>query len=74
MRGIHGVLIDGPDEIDAAWFVGKHTVGITAGASAPEILVKRVVERIRSLESANVVELNGVDEAVSFPLPKELLA
>jgi 4-hydroxy-3-methylbut-2-enyl diphosphate reductase len=71
-RGIDGYLIDGPDEIDAAWLDGKQNVGITAGASAPEILVSRVVERIRELSGASVSQLAGVEEGVSFPLPREL--
>jgi 4-hydroxy-3-methylbut-2-enyl diphosphate reductase len=72
-RGIDGYLIDGPDEINMAWFVGKQNVGITAGASAPEILVRRVVERIRELVGGDVMEGKGLEEGVSFPLPKELL-
>lgn len=71
-RGIDGYLVDGPDEIDAAWLAGKKNVGITAGASAPEILVSRVVDRIRSLSGASVAQLAGVEEGVSFALPKEL--
>jgi len=71
-RGIDGYLVDGPDEIDAAWLLGKHNVGITAGASAPEILVSRVVDRIRALSGASVAQLAGVEEGVSFALPKEL--
>jgi 4-hydroxy-3-methylbut-2-en-1-yl diphosphate reductase len=71
-RGIDGYLVDGPDEIDPAWLDGKQNVGITAGASAPEILVSRVVERIRELSGASVSQLAGVEEGVSFPLPREL--
>lgn len=72
-RGIDACLIDGPEEIDAAWFAGKQNVGISAGASAPEILVLRVVERIKQLTGASVAQLAGVEEGVSFPLPKELV-
>jgi 4-hydroxy-3-methylbut-2-enyl diphosphate reductase len=71
-RGIDGYLVDGPDEIDPGWLAGKTRVGVTAGASAPEILVRRVVDRIRSLTGAEVGSLEGVDEGVSFPLPKGL--
>ncbi|MCB4361254.1 4-hydroxy-3-methylbut-2-enyl diphosphate reductase [Quatrionicoccus australiensis] len=71
-RGIDGYLVDGPDEVDPVWLVGKKNVGITAGASAPEILVSRVVDRIRSLSGATVAQLAGVEEGVSFALPKEL--
>jgi 4-hydroxy-3-methylbut-2-en-1-yl diphosphate reductase len=71
-RGIDSFLIDGPDEVDVAWFVGKHRVGITAGASAPAILVRRVVDRISQITDARVVQLAGVEESVVFPLPKDL--
>lgn len=71
-RGIDGYLVDGPDEIEPAWLAGKTRIGITAGASAPEILVERVVGRIRSLTGAEVGQLSGVEEGVYFPLPKEL--
>ena len=71
-RGIDGYLIDGPEEIDPAWLIGKVRVGVSAGASAPEILVSRVVDRIRELTGASVSQLAGVEEGVSFPLPREL--
>ena len=71
-RGIDGYLIDGPEEIDPAWLQGKRRIGVTAGASAPEILVGRVVDRIRELTGAEVGQLAGVEEGVSFPLPKGL--
>jgi len=72
-RGVDAYLIDGADEIQTAWLDGKRKVGVTAGASAPEILVQRVLDRIQSLASAEVHQLAGVEEGVSFPLPKELL-
>lgn len=71
-RGVDGYLIDGPDEIEAGWLVGKRKIGVTAGASAPEILVKRVVDRISLLTGAQISQAIGVEENVSFPLPKEL--
>ena len=71
-RGIDGYLVDGPGEIEPAWLHGKRTIGVTAGASAPEILVQRVVDRIRSLTDAEVGQLAGVEEGVAFPLPKGL--
>ena len=71
-RGVDAHLVDGADEIDPLWLEGKTRVGITAGASAPEILVERVVDHIRQLTSARVEQLAGVEEGVSFPLPKEL--
>jgi 4-hydroxy-3-methylbut-2-enyl diphosphate reductase len=71
-RGIESYLVDGPEEISPDWLVGKKKVGVTAGASAPEILVQRVVDRISLLAGAEVLQLAGVEEGVSFPLPKEL--
>ncbi len=71
-RGIDGYLIDGPEEIVPAWLQGKQRIGVTAGASAPEILVQRVIDRIRELTGAEVGQLAGVEEGVSFPLPKGL--
>lgn len=71
--GIEAYLVDGPDEIAATWLAGKNKIGVTAGASAPEILVQRVVDRISALVPAEIVQLAGVEEGVSFPLPKELL-
>ena len=71
-RGVAGYLIDGPEEIDPAWLAGRRRIGVSAGASAPEILVKRVVDRISLLTGAEVSQATGVEEGVSFPLPKEL--
>ena len=71
-RGISAYLLDGPDEIMPAWLEGKTKIGISAGASAPEILVRQVVDRIVGLTGAEVKQLVGVEENVSFPLPKEL--
>ena len=71
-RGVAGYLIDGPEEIDPSWLGGKQRIGVTAGASAPEIVVRRVVDRISLLTGAVVAQAIGVEEGVSFPLPKEL--
>jgi len=71
-RGVSAYLVDGAEEIDAAWLSGKQRVGVTAGASAPEILVERVVERIQGLSNAQIIQREVVEEGVSFPLPKEL--
>ena len=72
-RGVEAYLIDGPDEIQVSWLEGKGNIGLTAGASAPEILVQRVIDRIRQLTNAEVKQLPGAEENVSFPLPKGLL-
>jgi 4-hydroxy-3-methylbut-2-enyl diphosphate reductase len=71
--GIPAYLVDGADQIDAAWLSGNARVGVTAGASAPEVLVNGVVERLEALGAGSIETLNGVAENVYFPLPKELL-
>jgi 4-hydroxy-3-methylbut-2-en-1-yl diphosphate reductase len=65
-------LVDNADELQADWLQGKQQIGITAGASAPEVLVQNVIERLRQMGNATVQELHGVDENVIFPLPKAL--
>lgn len=68
-QGVPSYLINGPEEIDPAWLEGKDKVGITSGASTPEVLVESV---IRALAPEKVVMLRGVEEDVAFTLPKEL--
>lgn len=65
-------LIDGPESIEPAWLEGKQTIGITAGASAPEVLVQDVIHRLKELGALSVRKITGIEENVSFPLPKEL--
>ncbi len=72
-EGVPAYLIDGPADIDPVWLVGKTAIGVTAGASAPEVLVQGVVERLRVLGDAKLISLAGIDESVVFPLPKELI-
>jgi 4-hydroxy-3-methylbut-2-enyl diphosphate reductase len=72
-RGIEAWMVDRADDLKAEWLVGKTRVGVTAGASAPEVLVKEVVERLRELGAGSVEELSGTPENVSFPLPKSLV-
>ena len=71
-RGIPGYLVDDADGIDAEWIAGKARIGVTAGASAPELLVQQVVERLRELSGGEVISLDGIEERVKFQLPKEL--
>jgi 4-hydroxy-3-methylbut-2-en-1-yl diphosphate reductase len=71
-RGIEAYLVDAADEIEDAWLVGKSRIGVTAGASAPEVLVRQVVSRLQAVAGVTVEQLVGVEEGVSFPLPKEL--
>ena len=68
-EGVPSYLINGPEEIDPSWLKGKEKVGVTSGASTPEVLVESVV---RALEPEIVTMLEGADEDVSFTLPKEL--
>jgi 4-hydroxy-3-methylbut-2-enyl diphosphate reductase len=65
-------LIDGPEDIDPAWLAGKPRIGITAGASAPEVLVQAVVMRLQALGADAPVEMTGRAEHITFSLPKEL--
>jgi 4-hydroxy-3-methylbut-2-enyl diphosphate reductase len=65
-------LIDGPDDIDPAWLAGKPRIGITAGASAPEVLVRAVVTRLQALGADAPVEMTGRAEHITFSLPREL--
>jgi len=70
--GIPGHLIDGPEDLQREWFEGKQVVGVTAGASAPEVLVERVVARIREWGGTAPVDVLGQPENVVFSLPREL--
>jgi 4-hydroxy-3-methylbut-2-enyl diphosphate reductase len=71
-KGAAAYLIDNADAIDPAWLEGRRRVGITAGASAPELLVQQVVERLKQLGAVSVRTLPGVIETVQFPMPKGL--
>jgi 4-hydroxy-3-methylbut-2-enyl diphosphate reductase len=72
--GVTGYLVDGPNELHQEWFEGKERVGVTAGASAPEVLVQQVIERLRSWGGELPTELKGIEETVVFGLPKLLRA
>jgi 4-hydroxy-3-methylbut-2-enyl diphosphate reductase len=72
-RGIEAYLIDGAGDINPAWLAGKTAIGVTAGASAPEVLVRQVVTRLQELGGTLVEELKGRPESVVFSLPKTLL-
>jgi 4-hydroxy-3-methylbut-2-enyl diphosphate reductase len=67
-------LVDKAAEIDPAWLAGARRVGVTAGASAPEVLVREVIERLRALGAQSVRELDGIEERVTFPLPRNIAA
>jgi 4-hydroxy-3-methylbut-2-enyl diphosphate reductase len=70
--GVPGYLIDGPADLRAEWFVGKRAVGLTAGASAPELLVRQVIEQLAHWGGEAPREIVGREESVFFPLPREL--
>lgn len=71
-EGVEAHLIDGAGEIDPAWIEGRARIGVTAGASAPDVLVRGVLERLRELGAGGVRELHGEPEDMVFALPKEL--
>ncbi|WP_255753530.1 4-hydroxy-3-methylbut-2-enyl diphosphate reductase [Massilia sp. erpn] len=71
-KGTPAYMVDNAAQIDAAWLEGRQRVGVTAGASAPEVLVQAVIDRLKELGAKSVRPLDGVQEAVTFPLPKGL--
>lgn len=71
-NGKPGYLVDGPEDLQPEWFEGKQAVGVTAGASAPELLVQRVVARLREWGGQGAEEVVGREESVVFALPREL--
>lgn len=71
--GVPAHLIDNAAQIDPSWLSGRRRIGVTAGASAPEVLVDAVVARLRELGAASIRMLEGTPENVNFPLPKELV-
>ena len=70
--GTPSYMVDHADELQAAWFDGKQRIGLTAGASAPDILVQQVITRLRALGAVSVRTLDGIQETIKFPLPKGL--
>jgi len=71
-QGIRAYMIDGPEDIRREWLMGVHRLGLTAGASAPELLVQRIVGRLREWGASLVEESPGQAENVSFPVPRDL--
>ena len=71
-KGTPAHMIDNASQIDPAWLEGRQRIGVTAGASAPEVLVKAVIDRLKELGARSVRSLEGVEEHVTFPLPKGL--
>ena len=70
--GVPAYLVDSAAELKPEWLQGKLHVGVSAGASAPEVLVGEVVARLQALGAQQVQELSGIEENVVFPLPKAL--
>ena len=72
--GTESYMVDSAEELQAEWFNGRQRVGLTAGASAPEILVRQVIDRIKALGAVSVRKMDGIQETIKFPLPKGLKA
>ena len=70
--GTASYMVDSAEELQSEWFEGRQRVGLTAGASAPEILVRQVIDRIKALGAVSVRKMAGIEETVKFPLPKGL--
>ncbi|MFM9971897.1 MAG: 4-hydroxy-3-methylbut-2-enyl diphosphate reductase, partial [Burkholderiales bacterium] len=73
-RGTQAYMVDNASQIQPEWLRDKHRVGVTAGASAPEILVEEVIARLKELGASRVTQIAGIEENVSFALPKGLSA
>jgi len=70
--GTESYMVDSADELKPEWFEGKTRVGLTAGASAPEVLVREVIDRVKALGAVSVRKMDGIEETLKFPLPKGL--
>ncbi len=70
--GVETFMVDNAGELKIAWLEGKRHIGVTAGASAPEVLVEEVIARLKQMGARNVRELSGSPETIVFPIPKEL--
>ncbi|MBX9964559.1 MAG: 4-hydroxy-3-methylbut-2-enyl diphosphate reductase [Burkholderiales bacterium] len=70
--GVVSYMVDNAAELDPAWVAGKQRIGVTAGASAPEVLVQDVIARLKSFGATEVEEVSGIVEDVTFPIPKAL--
>jgi 4-hydroxy-3-methylbut-2-enyl diphosphate reductase len=71
-KGVPAYMVDNASQIQPAWLEGKRRIGVTAGASAPEVLVQAVIDRLKECGAASVRTLEGAEEHVTFPLPKGL--
>ncbi len=71
-RGVEAYMVDNAEQLRPEWIAGRRRIGVTAGASAPEVLVQAVISKLKDLGAARVVQLAGTEENVTFPLPKGL--
>ena len=71
-QGVPGYLLDSPDQIEDSWLEGKQRIGVTAGASAPEVLVQQVIDHLKARGAGSVDEQAGREETITFALPREL--
>ncbi len=71
-QGVPAYMVDRAEELQPEWLAGKSRIGVTAGASAPEVLVRQLLQRLRALGASEVCNLEGIAEKVAFPLPKAL--
>jgi 4-hydroxy-3-methylbut-2-enyl diphosphate reductase len=71
-KGVVAYMVDNASQIDPAWLDGKNRIGVTAGASAPEVLVQAVIDQLKAYGAKSVRPLEGAQENVTFPLPKGL--
>jgi 4-hydroxy-3-methylbut-2-enyl diphosphate reductase len=71
-KGVHAYMVDNASQIDPDWLKSKSRIGVTAGASAPEVLVQAVIDRLKACGAKSVRTLDGAEENVTFPLPKGL--
>lgn len=72
-QGVEAYMVDNASYLQSQWVVGKKKIGVSAGASAPEILVKEVISALQALGVSHIEELHGVTESVVFQLPKNLV-
>ncbi|RXZ33377.1 4-hydroxy-3-methylbut-2-enyl diphosphate reductase [Oxalobacteraceae bacterium CAVE-383] len=71
-KGVPAYMVDNAAQIDPSWLQGRRRIGVTAGASAPEVLVQAVIDRLKEYGAKNVRVLEGIEESVTFPMPKGL--
>ena len=71
--GVPAYLLDCADDLDVKWLSNKKNIGLTAGASAPEILVESIINKLKGFGAQNVINSEGVEENITFKIPKELV-